>query len=383
MLFYILVGSLSALFGYLAIRKLLPLLISLIDRADRNDRHSLPTLYELPKYYKINNDGSINTARKWPGWDGWYFLTLLGPHEPAKLIRGSIMTGLYGIEGIDNYYKLMLNLSSTNVVECFFMIPQPNITLLSHEYLPKHPNLHIQPNRLEVKVTGHGEVTGRWPEYSFNIINAQDDLELSLRYKAKDIAWWADLPGIFTYFTTFGYTEGELRQNGNVLQKINSTGSFEHGFAKKCFNFDLLFLPVRLWKKLFPFNAIHYHYDLFFTEDGLHGGIMWAKGFGIETRNRGGIYLPGGEYVQIKKIKSIRYEKPKLMDIYCTASPITFYEQWRVEAETEKGVLRYTANQVHPPAHIAKHMIYHSFLFEGLLGSQRLSGTGYGEYARM
>ncbi|HHT9119375.1 MAG TPA: hypothetical protein ACFYD3_02380 [Candidatus Hypogeohydataceae bacterium YC41] len=383
MILKILIALLAVFFGYFALRKLLPPLISLFDRANRNNRLSLSTSYEIPKYYMANPDGSINTGRKWPGWDGWYFLALLDTQNPAQIIRGSVMTGLYGIEGIDNYDKLLLHLSSTNVVECLFMLPQTGITLQFHEYMPKDSYLNMRTDRLEVKVTGLGEVTGNWPVYSFKMADPQDELELSLCYTARDIIWWADIPGVFTYFTTFGCTEGELKKKGEVLQKISSMGSFEHGYAKKCFGYDLPFLPIRLGKLLFPFNVMHYHYDLLFTKEGMHGGIMLAKGFGIKVRNRGGVYLPQGEYIPVKKIKSIKYEKPKLIDIDCTASPVTFYDEWHVEAETGKGLLRYTAKKVHPPAQVAKHMVYHSFLFEGSLGNQPLSGTGYGEYACM
>ena len=382
-LWYIIIGFFAAFLFYLVLQKIVPLLINYFDRANTNDRYQLPPEYERPRYYAVNCDGTVNTARKWPGWDGWYFLTLFGSKDSARLIRGSIMTGMYGIEDIDNYQKLMLNLSTDSVVECLFMLPQPEITLLSHEYLPKYPYLEIQTDRLDVTVTNRGKITGKWPEYRFELSNPQDGITLSLRYRAQDIIWWADLTEVFTYFTSFGQMEGELKKNGELLQNINSIGSFDHGFAKKCFNYDPMFLPVRMWKRLFSFNVVHYHYDLLFTEEGLHGGLMRTNGFGIKVRNFGGLYLPGGEYVRIKRIKSIRYEKPRLMEIDCMARPVTFYEQWHIKAVTEKGILSYTARQVHPPAHIAKHMLYYSFLFEGSLGDQRFNGKGYGEYVRM
>lgn len=380
---YIVTGFFAAFLFYLVLRKIVPLLINYFDRANSNDRYQLPIEYERPRYYTVNRSGDVNTAGKWPGWDGWYFLTLLGPKDSAQLVRGSIMTGMYGIEDIDNYQKLMLNLSTDSVVECFFMWPQPEITLYSHEYLPKYPYLKIQTDRLDVAVTNRGEITGKWPEYCFELTNPQDEISISLRYRAQDIIWWADLPRLFTYFTSFGKMEGELKKKGKVLQEINSVGSFEHGFAKKCFNYDPLFIPVRMWKRLFPFNSVHYHYDLLFTEEGLHGGFMRTNAFGIKVRNFGGVYLPGGEYVKIRKVKSITYEKPKRMEIDCMANPVTFYEQWQVKAITEKGILSYTARQIHPPAHIARHMIFCSFLFEGSLGGRRLCGKGYGEYVRM
>ncbi|MCF6158009.1 MAG: hypothetical protein E3K32_05425 [wastewater metagenome] len=383
MLFYILISCTAAFLAFLALRKLFPLLINCFDKANTNNRYVLPADYERPKYYVINKSGTADTARKWPGWDGWYFLTLLDSQDPAQLIRGSIMTGMYGIEGIDNYENLMLSISTDNVIECLFMLPQPEVTLLSHEYIIKHLNLHMQTDSLKVKVTGRGEIAGKWPVYTFLLSNPQDELTLSLQYRAQNVIWWADLPGFFTYFTTFGHMDGELKQNGQVLKKISSVGCFEHGYARKWFDYDPLFLPVRLWKRLFPVNVAEYHYDLLFTDEGMHGGMMRTKGFGIELRNRGGIYLPGGEYVKIKNIKSIVYEGPKLIENNCTAKPVTFYEQWRVKAKTEKGILSYTAKQVYPSVHVAKHMIFYSFVFEGMLGDQKLKGKGYGEYARI
>ena len=379
----IFIGFFAAFLFYLFLQKIVPLLIRYFDRAHTNNRHQLPSEYERPRYYAVNPDGSVNITRKWPGWDGWYFLALLESKDSARLIRGSIMTGMYGVEDVDNYQKLMLNLSTDSVVECLFMLPQPEITLLSHEYLPKDPYLEIQTDRLDVAVRNRGVIKGKWPEYHIELSNPQDEITLSLRYRAQDIIWWADMPEVFTYFTSFGRMEGELKKNGELLQTINSMGSLEHGFAKKWFNYDPLFLPVRMWKRLFPLNVVHYHYDLFFTEEGLHGGLMRTSGFGIKIRNFGGIYLPGEEYIRIKRIQSIKYEKPRSMEIDGMAKPVTFYEQWQVKAVTEKGLLSYTARQVHPPAHIARHMIYYSFLFEGSLGDQRFHGKGYGEYVRM
>lgn len=381
-LFLFILVSLLAFLGYLLLRKLLPLLIDLIDKSTQNSRNTLSLSYEKPKYYVLNTDGVIDTTKRWWGWDGWYFLAWKKIPESASVIRGSIMTGLYGIEGIDNYEKLMLHLSSSDAAESLLMITQPKITPFLHEYRPKHQNLQIKPNSLDVKLAGRGEIMGKWPEYNFKISNPQEGLEVTLHYKARDIIWWADIPGVFTYFTTFGFMDGELKTEEGTSEKISSPGCFEHGYSKKLFDYDTLFLPIRLWRRLFPIKIVHYHYELFFTEEGMHGGIMKAKGFGIEVRNRGGIYLPDREeYVRIKKIRDIKYQKPRRMEIGCAARPETFYEQWDVEAETEKGILRYTAKQENPPAHTARHMIFYSFIFEGSLGSQRLSGKGYGEYA--
>src|SRR5574341_1791825 len=95
-----------------------------IDNAKKNDINTLPQAYELPRYYKLKKNGEVDTTVLWPGWDGWYFFVV--PDDkglPVKMIRASLMTGLYGLEGIDNYEKLPPVLSAFDVVEYLTLIP--------------------------------------------------------------------------------------------------------------------------------------------------------------------------------------------------------------------------------------------------------------------
>src|SRR5678815_5525774 len=83
------------------------------DQAKRNARDRLPREYEIPRYHVQKPDGSVDYAARWPGWDGWYFLAIPDDADlPLKMARASLMTGLYGLEGIDNYDRLLLRLSS-------------------------------------------------------------------------------------------------------------------------------------------------------------------------------------------------------------------------------------------------------------------------------
>ena len=94
------------------------------DRATRNGRDSLPREYEIPRYYTRKLDGTLDYGAKWPGWDGWYFFAIPDTLDlPLRMVRASLMTGLYGLEGIDNYERLRLKLSSLEAAEALSLIP--------------------------------------------------------------------------------------------------------------------------------------------------------------------------------------------------------------------------------------------------------------------
>ena len=81
------------------------------DRAKSNGRDNLPREYEIPRYYVRKLDGTLDYDAKWPGWDGWYFFAIPDARDiPLRMVRASLMTGLYGLEGIDNYERLQLKL---------------------------------------------------------------------------------------------------------------------------------------------------------------------------------------------------------------------------------------------------------------------------------
>src|SRR5689334_8445695 len=98
--------------------------IYLWDRATRNGRDVLPREYEIPRYYRLRPDGSVDFAARWPGWDGWYFFVMPDDaHLPMKMARASLMTGLYGLDGVDNYERLLLRLSTFEAAEFLCLAP--------------------------------------------------------------------------------------------------------------------------------------------------------------------------------------------------------------------------------------------------------------------
>ena len=120
------------------------------DRAKSNGRDSLPREYEIPRYYVRKLDGTLDYDAKWPGWDGWYFFAIPEARDiPLRMVRASLMTGLYGLEGIDNYERLRLKLSSLEAAEALSMIPTAvrasagieKRNNLSQHYLPKASDL--------------------------------------------------------------------------------------------------------------------------------------------------------------------------------------------------------------------------------------------------
>ncbi|MFQ5875145.1 MAG: hypothetical protein ACE5JL_15295, partial [Dehalococcoidia bacterium] len=234
-------------------------------------------------------------------------------------------------------------------------------------------------------------------ELEFNETNSRGRFLLS--YTGKDIIWWADIPGVFTYFASFGRFSGSMT-HGNLEGAedshqapdqrdhvpITGVGCFEHGFARKPFNFDKLWLPVRLLKALIPsFRPVRYHYELCFGDGTCHGGFMYARAFGIVVRNRGGLYVNDG-YTRIHSVK-ITYlddSEPDATHPGGAGRPqIGFHRQWRVRALTDGGAFEYVATREWPSAPVASNMVYYYFVFKGTLNGQSISGRGYGEYVRI
>ena len=385
----------------------------LFDNALRNERKTLPIKYELQKYFKLKKENQIDYSSKWRGWDGWYFSFF--PDEldfPIEMIRGSMMTGLYGLDGVDNYDKLKrTHLSSFEAAEFLSLISSRmkvngNVKMesgLMQEYIPKSTSLLLNIDKLQVEINKpdpdtknltsfSGYVNGRWPDYNFVFVDSRSNIKIDLHYEANDIVWWADIPNIFTYFATFGKYTGKIYYQSNdtnqdpanfrQVQQVSGNGSFEHGYARKPFNFDFLWYPVKLIKKIFKsFNPVLYNYQLFMCGDDMHGGFMYAKGFGIEFRNRGGFFL-NGSYIKINRVR-IEYldePPPELSKNSMSGKPIKFYKKWIVKAETDKGDLEYTAKREWPAAQITGNMLYYNYELNGSFDGQKLVGKGYGEY---
>ena len=393
--------------------------IYLWDRATRNGRDSLPREYEAPRYYVLKPDGSVDYQARWPGWDGWYFFLLPEDRNvPLKMARGSLMTGLYGLEGIDNYERLLLRLSTFEAAEFLSLLPTAIRTPggvekrsnLSQHYLPKQFDLRMATGKLDIAMAGedvsnetaflqYGHISGSWPDYQFRFYNPEADARLDLTFRGENLVWWADVPGIFTYVACFGSFEGTVVYNLGTEKPdphaipekpetyaIRGRGAFEHGFARRMFSANRLFLPVRLLNYVAPsFRPIRYHYELLVGDEGHRGGFMQARCFGVNVRDRGGLYLDG-QYVPIDGVK-ITYQSdpaPDTVAAHCPARPpVTFYRRWTVEARTAQGVFRYTGTREFPPAPVAPNMTYYHFSYEGEWKGAAIKGRGYGEYVHI
>jgi hypothetical protein len=337
----------------------------LFDRATRNGRTSLSHSCELPRYFRLGPDGQVDTAVRWPGWDGWYFFVV--PEDtrlPIKMIRGSVMTGLYGLDGVDDYTLLPAGVSQYQATEHLVLVPaEESLTgeagsrsrqnYLSHLYPPK-TGLRMSTSNLCVQLTcpgsrpgapaSYGSVEGEWPDYRFHFRAPECGLEIELAYRGQKLVWWADVPSVFTYFSAFGQFSGKAAlarsaaEGGIVEYKIEGPGGFEHGFARKPFSFDLLYASVRGIQVLFPSSRpVRCHYEVLIGDGDLCGGWMRARGFGIDFRNRGGLHL-NGEYVPVQSI-AVEYLDPS-ENSSVSGSPrpgATFYRCWRVQALPSQG----------------------------------------------
>ena len=365
---------------YMALRLAPMQVLGLYDRALRNHRDRLERPHELPVY------AEADLAATWPGWDGWYVLLVpQGPAVPAKAIRVSIMTGLYGLDGIDHYAELQ-GLSPFEAVEYLMMIQTDSTSRLFRRYLPKQTDLAIRRDQLLVVVKDWGEIGGEWPQYRIQMQAPEADMALSLTYTGKHLLWWADFPHVFTYVAAFGELQGTLTLDGQDYA-VTGLGSFEHGFARKPFNFDALLRPLRVLQRLWPVTLMHYHYNLLIGDDGVHGGMMLAQGLGIDFRNLGGIYFPDGRFIRLTEIQ-VDYLEIETPQDQPQSSAIAMPKKWLVRATAETGSVEYTATRLSPPAVIATHMVYGDFQFVGRYrapGSDDVvvSGHGYNEFVRI
>jgi hypothetical protein len=366
--------------AYVGFRRGAGWLLARYDRALRKGRDRLDPQDELPRYLPAD------LTTRWPGWDGWYVLAIPRDHGvPIKAIRVSIMTGLYGLDGIDNYQELQ-GLSPFEVVEYLMMLQTDSTSHLFRRYLPKQTDLAIRREQLLVSVKDWGEISGQWPDYQVQMRDPTAGIEVSLTYTAKHLIWWADLPRLFTYVAAFGDIHGTISLGGQEYA-LTGEGAFEHGFARKPFHYDALLKPLRGLQKLFRFSPIHYHYNLLISPDGWHGGMMLAQGVGVDFRNLGGLYFADGRFMRLSDIAVEDVELEELQS-RSSALPISFPKSWRVRAKAHGGLFAYSATRESPAAHIAREMIYFDFRFTGIyreLGKPELpfTGHGYGEYVRL
>jgi hypothetical protein len=304
---------------------------------------------------------------------------------PVKAIRVSIMTGLYGLDGIDRYAELQ-GLSSFEAIEYLVMVQSRDASHLFRRYLPKRTDLAIRREQLLVSVKDWGQISGQWPHYQSEMKAPSSGIELSLAYTGKHLIWWADLPQLFTYFAAFGDVQGTMTLTGQQYT-LSGLGTFEHGFARKPFNFDALLKPIQLLQRLFGFTLIHYHYNILVGDDGSHGGMMLAQGLGSDFRNLGGIYLPNERFRRLDRIEVVYTEMERFAG-QASDRPVAFPKAWVVKATAEAGTLEYAATRESPPALMARHMIYFDYRFTATYREpgepdQAFAGRGYGEYVKM
>lgn len=398
---------------YALVRLTVPTLLRTFDRSRTRPTDSLGADRLRPHYYARDPDGTIDLKSRWPGWDGWYFVVI--PDDttlPFKMIRVSLMTGLYGLNGVDDYRKLPNGLSPFHAVEFLTLADteRPGAdgqgvefeTRLIQQYLPKATALSMQPDTLEVSVRAanddtaipapsYGSVRGSWPMFSIAFSAPSIGVDLQLEHRPEHVLWWADVPGLFTYFAAVGRVRGKVRYHPHPLEgdpmvvDISGQGSLEHGYARKPFNFDALYWPIRMVQRLKPaVRPIRYDYELLFGDNGWQGGFMRAVGFGIPFRNHGGLFIDG-RHVPIERVH-VEYLDDPPPDIQWPDRPGAgppFFRRWRVRGITPDGVLEYEGRRDGAPAYISSNMIYHRFSVEGSYCGKPLVGHGYGEYLCM
>ncbi len=225
------IAAVVLLLGYLLLRFNRFWIYSTFDRATRRPTDRIPDEYDRPRYLKLNSNGEVDTTVRWPGWDGWYFFIL--PRDttlPVKMIRSSLMTGLYGLEGIDNYERLLFRLSTFDAVEYLSLTPTAITTPagveqrnnLSQHYFPRRWHLWMQPQKVDIAITGqqigkdeefdeYGRIRGAWPDYHVKFLNPEAGISCSATFRAENVVWWADVSGVFTYFAIFGQFEGQIK----------------------------------------------------------------------------------------------------------------------------------------------------------------------------
>ena len=403
--FIVVLGAL--VLGYLLLKANSLWIYRFFDRARRHDTGAIPKSYEVPRYFTLKPSGEVDPSGRWPGWDGWYFFVLPDDRQiPIKMVRASLMTGLYGLQGIDTCEKLPRGLSAFDVVEYLILAATEEtsgggverVNRFAQYYLHKGSSLTLHPQELEVAVAitsgpgagagPYGKIQGVWPHYQFQFSNPETGIRLDLTYQGENVIWWADMP-IFTYFATLGRFAGTITYKGNAgpeaIFDLQGRGGFEHGFARKPCNFDSFWLPIRWLQKLIPsLRPMRYHYELFVGDESHQGGFMHVRAFGINWRNRGGLFV-SGSYRELHNVQ-VEYlddPEPDLMPIGPGLPPVKFYRSWKIKAETDEGRLEYVGLREWPPARIASNMIYYNFSYAGTYQGERISGRGYGEYVHM
>lgn len=386
------------------------------DRAPANDRTQLAYSDELPRYFRRDAAGKVDTSTRWPGWDAWTASAIPADAGlPAQLVRGTLMTGLYGLEGVDNYEKLLYRFSTYQAVEHLCMVPTSYqlpegaclvLSNLSQNYLAKQTDLAMADAELDVTILGsrtgnlateepYGHIEGAWPDYKLSFLNPDAEIRIALTFHGDRIVWWTDLPGRYAHFSAFGAFEATVEyMRGTTVAdphrpvassrklRFQARGTVEHIASITPFAFDWAWLPMRYLGRWFPsLKPVLYHHEIVIAE-GLEGGILHARAFGVDFRNGGGLFA-GATYHQVKRV-TVSYGAADAVD-NCggLGAPTPVYRTWDVRAATAAGDLTYTAVRTHPPAMVASNTSQYHFDFQGNWCGAPISGRGFGEYIHL
>ena len=393
---------------------LTPWYIRLVDRSRSNSRSTITYEHELPRFF-VRGKRGIETGVQWPGWDAWTVCAIpTGCDAPAHMVRGTLMTGLYGLEGVDNYEQLMSRLSTNDVVEHLCMVPTTSqlpdgssivLNNFAQSYLPKDRDLLMADGKLDVTVLGsrvdtevtnvpYGHIRGTWPDYQIELLSPAAEIEVEMSFHGRRVLWWIDLPGRYTHFATLGRFQVTIRyMRGVNVQDVHrpaprpeevrfeARGAVEHLSAVRPAGFH------QVWRRMLAAGSwvpalkpVRHHSEVFLS-DSIEGGIMHTRALGRTLRNGGGLFA-GDRYHEIKSVK-VRYEEADPVDNCGGVGDYTpVWRKWRVEAVTDAGPLTYTAERTHPPALVSPNGNQYHFTYSGTWGSEAISGSGYGEYFR-
>jgi hypothetical protein len=386
------------------------------DRAPGNDRTLLVYNNELPRYFTHDAAGKVDTAARWSGWDAWTASAIPADAGlPPQLIRGTLMTGLYGLEGVDNYEKLVYRLSTYQAVEHLCLVPTAYqvpggtplvLSNLSQNYLAKQTDLVMADAELDVTILGSrtgnvtavepfGHMEGTWPNYKLFFLNPEAEIRVALAFHGERIVWWTDLLGRYTHYSAFGAFDVTLEYARGVTirdphrpvpnpQKLQfqARGTVEHLAALEPFAYDWLWLPMRYLGRWFPsLKPVLYHHEVIIA-DGLEGGFVHARAFGVDFRNGGGLFA-GAVYHPVKRV-TVTYDGSDPVD-NCggLGEPTPVYRIWDVHASTGAGELVYIARRTHPPAMVGPNTNQYHFTFQGSWCGAPVSGRGFGEFIHL
>ncbi len=362
-------------------------IVYFVDCSLERDRWWIKGPYENPVYIKDSS------RQKWTGWDGWYALFVpywedTESERPFNIIRISIMTGLYGVNGIDNYKGLKEELLTRNEAgEYLVMVQTESKSSLSQKYLNKDNEISLANNFLDVTAHGYSQINGSWPNYQVTAIKDDINVDIKLNYHANNVAWWSNIKDVFTYWSAFSHVEGYVQLNGKRYD-VKGFGSFEHGWNRFFIQFNAAVQFLRTISRLMGTRLIYYHYEILSIEDIFGAGTMLVGGpFGMNIRKRCETFFPKGENHRFTNTKIVYKEFRNLLN------PVNnrifkVPKRWEVFCSNGKSEFKYAAEASSPPAFIAGHMIYFDFVCSGYFkikgkNESPFNARGYGEYVFM